>query len=214
MDKECTFVRDVKIRIAHDEVLRMLGAGGKGERLREDTFRMVQEGEAMGRELIRPRGVYRILDRSEADQLSPLQGHDRAGLGICTIGPELEEKVRDLMATGREPEGYVLDAVGSVAVEAAADAVNARICHWAAAHHLAATPRRSPGYGKWLLEEQRIVFGLLPAAEIGMSLNPSCMMIPRKSISFAVTFTRDTGQAKSENLCEGCGLENCPFRKK
>lgn len=213
MDTEPTFVRDVRIQIARDEVLRLLGAGGKEDRLRDRTLRMVQEAETLGRELIKPQGVYRILERPQADRLSPLRDHDRAGLGICTIGPELEEKVRALMSSGHEPEGYVLDAVGSVAAEAVADVVNARICHWAAAQHLAATPRFSPGYGDWSLEEQRTIFEMLPAAEIGMSLNPSCMMIPRKSVSFAVTFNQDIGQAKSENPCERCGLENCPFRK-
>jgi hypothetical protein len=214
MNDKPTFVRDVKICIARDEVLRLLGAGGEGASLREDTRTMVQEAEALGRELVQPQGIYRILERPETDRLAPLRGQDRAALGICTIGPRLEEKVRELMATGHEPEGYVLDAVGSVAAEAVADAINARICHWAAARDLGATPRFSPGYGDWRLEEQRTIFEMLPAGEVGMSLNPSCMMIPRKSVSFALRFHAVAERPEVDNPCERCGFENCPFRRK
>lgn len=206
-------VRAFKIPIARREVLRLLGAGGREDGLAETTRRMVEEAERLGRELAAPQGVYRILEPPETGRLGPLRDERQAGLAICTIGPELEQKVRQLMSTGYEPEGYVLDAVGSVAAEAAADVVNAKICHWAEAHGLQATPRFSPGYGDWSLEEQRQIFRLLPAGEVGMNLNPSCMMIPRKSVSFAVRFTEQTGPAPSGNPCERCGLVNCPFRK-
>ncbi len=207
------FVRHFKISIDRDEVLRLLGAGGREADLAQTTRRLIETAERLGRELVAPQGVYRILEPPEIERLGPLKGETRAGLGICTIGPALEEKVRELMSTGQEPEGYILDAVGSVAAEASADAVNAKICHWAEAHGLRATPRFSPGYGDWSLEEQRQIFDLLPAAEIGMSLNPSCMMIPRKSVSFAVRFTEAGEEPPSENRCERCGLKNCPFRK-
>jgi hypothetical protein len=214
MSTQPVFVGTFRIGIARKEILRLLGAGRKGGPLREDTLKMIQEAEALGRELIEPQGVYRILERPETGYLSPLRDHDRAALAICTIGSRLEEKVKELMATGREPEGYILDAVGSVAAEAAADVVNAGICHWAEDHGLAAAPRFSPGYGDWSLEEQREIFRLLPAGQIGMHLNPSCMMIPRKSVSFAVRFVEAGEQPPSGNPCDRCGLENCPFRKK
>jgi hypothetical protein len=214
MDTESAFVRDIPIPISREEVLRLLGAGGQETRLREDTLKMVQEAEGLGRELIKPQGVYRILEGHQLIKLDYLRGNKLAGLALCTIGPELEDRVKNLMASGHEPEGYVLDAVGSVAAEATADTVNAKICHWAVAHNLVATPRFSPGYGNWSLEDQRVIFQLLPAEKIGMQLNLSCMMIPRKSVSFAVTFQRETEGKKIESPCERCGLVNCPFRKK
>jgi hypothetical protein len=208
------FVRRFKISIARQEILRLLGAGGREERLAKTTRQMVAEAERLGRKLVEPQGVYRILESPEAGRLGPLRDQRQGGLGLCTIGSGLEEKVRELMSTGQEPEGYVLDAVGSVAAEATADVVNAKICHWADAHGLRATPRFSPGYGDWSLEEQREIFRMLPADQIGMSLNPSGMMIPRKSVSFAVKFTEKKDGTPSGNPCERCGLENCPFRKR
>jgi hypothetical protein len=208
------FIRDLTITISRRELLRLLGAGERTDGLAEATRQMVERAEELGRELVAPRGVYRIIEAPETDKLGPLKGEQRAGLGVCTIGPALEEKVRELMSTGQEPEGYVLDAVGSVAAENVADAVNASICHWAEANGLQAAPRFSPGYGDWSLEEQREIFDMLPAAQVGMSLNPSCMMIPRKSVSFAVRFVPLGAEADLSHPCERCGLENCPFRKR
>jgi hypothetical protein len=213
MDKDPTLVHDISIQISRQEILRLLGAGGRGARLGESIMKMVQEAEGLGRELIKPQGIYRILEGYQLNELDYLRGNKLVGLALCTIGPKLEERVKELMASGHEPEGYVLDAVGSVAAEATADMVNGRICHWAATHDLLTTPRFSPGYGHWPLEDQRDVFRLLPAEKIGMRLNPSCMMIPRKSVSFAVAFQSDM-EEKLEIPCERCGLENCPFRRK
>jgi hypothetical protein len=211
---EPRFIRYFPIQVSRGEILRLLGAGEQKTQLRKDTEKIIREAERLSRELIKPRGVYRILESADLEKLGPLQGKELAGLGLCTIGAELEARVKELMATGHEPEGYVLDAVGSVAAEATADAINAKICHWAAAQGLVATPRFSPGYGDWSLEEQRVIFRLLPAGQIGMSLNPSCMMIPRKSVSFAVSFAKEASAGRPKNPCQQCGLENCPFRRK
>jgi hypothetical protein len=214
MDTSPIFLRDIKVPLSREQILRLLGAGGQEARLRDKTLQMIQQAETLGRELIRPQGVYRILEEPDLARLSPLEGEKIAALGLCTIGPELEDRVRELMSTGREPEGYVLDAVGSVAADEIADVINAKICHWAASQDLVAAPRVSPGYGNWSLLEQRTIFQMLPAEELGMSLNPSCMMIPRKSVSFAVTFVAAESDVQFEHPCDRCGLENCPFRPK
>ncbi|KPL18291.1 MAG: hypothetical protein AMJ92_08600 [candidate division Zixibacteria bacterium SM23_81] len=213
MKAEPTFLRDFQIHISREILVRLLGAGTGAAQLREDTLRMIQKEEELSKKLLHPQGVCQILENRQLEGLDYLRDHKLSGLALCTIGPELENKVKELMATGQEPEGYVLDAIGSVAAEATADVVNAKICHWAATHDLVATPRFSPGYGDWSLEEQRVIFSLLPAEKIGMRLNPSCMMIPRKSVSFAVTFRKEDEAQKIKSPCERCGLENCPFRK-
>jgi cobalamin-dependent methionine synthase I len=213
MKAEPTFLSDFQIQISREILLRILGAGTGEAQLREDTLRMIQKAEELSKNLLHPQGIYRVFDNRQLQGLDYLRDHELTGLALCTIGPELENRVKELMATGQEPEGYVLDAIGSVAAEATADVVNAKICHWAAAQNLVASPRFSPGYGDWSLEEQRAVFRLLPAEKIGMRLNPSCMMIPRKSVSFAVIFTEETSDTRFEHPCERCGLENCPFRK-
>ena len=50
------------------------------------------------------------------------------GLGICTIGPELERRGQALSEEGQVLEALIFDAFGSAAAEAAADALNTLLC--------------------------------------------------------------------------------------
>jgi hypothetical protein len=51
--------------------------------------------------------------------------------------------------------------------------------------------RFSPGYAKWDIKEQRFIFRILSAADIVVRLTESCMMVPRKSISFRINFYKE-----------------------
>ena len=42
--------------------------------------------------------------------------------------------------------------------------------------------------------------------------NESFMMVPRKSISFAVRFSEADDETHTGTQCENCGLKNCPMR--
>ena len=53
--------------------------------------------------------------------------------------------------------------------------------------------RISPGYGRWPLSAQKALFARLPHETLGVSLNPSMMMTPRKSISFALWLGAKSG---------------------
>ena len=59
---------------------------------------------------------------------------------------------------------------------------------------------------------QRSIFELVEAGRIGVSLSAGCMMIPRKSVSFAVHVAREPETLRSENSCENCGRKNCEYR--
>lgn len=92
------------------------------------------------------------------------------------------------------------------------DQVNQFICQKALDSGMNVGLRLSPGYGKWLLTDQRIIFGLLPGENIGVYLTDRCMMIPQKSVSFC------TGLGIQESLrdlnpCRYCGMPNCQYRK-
>jgi len=76
---------------------------------------------------------------------------------------------------------------------------------------LALTPRISPGYGDLALQEQRVVFALLPGDRIGVTLTEKCMMWPRKSVSFAVGIGEGFTIEKV-GRCRHCGMINCPYR--
>ncbi len=141
--------------------------------------------------LLAPAAVHAILPVEEVAFEGPLIARALAGatqvaLAICTIGPALEERVRALFAAGDPLRAMALDGAGVAALGQVSEAVGERICEEAAAQGLHTGMRASPGQEGWPLEQQRMLFSLLPAERIGVRLNESCLMIPRKSVSFAV----------------------------
>jgi hypothetical protein len=137
----------------------------------------------------------------------------RVVLSICTIGPELEARVSEYSGGSELARALVLDAAGSSLAEAVCDYANERICEMTALRPLYAAPRISPGYGRWSVEEQDMIFGLLPADSIGVTLTKSYMMIPRKSVSFAVKFTEKKPDDQALSPCTRCRRKECEFRR-
>jgi len=164
-------------------------------------------------ELVSARAVYAIFERSQIDHHSVFKEAEKVTLCICTIGPHLEKKVTALMEEGKLLEGVILDALGSEATEEVANYANMEICREIEQLHLFPSRRFSPGYGKWGIEEQRLIFNLLPGETIEVHLNPSCMMVPRKSISFAISLLHHPDPRLKRSPCHFCHLPNCPYKK-
>jgi hypothetical protein len=110
----------------------------------------------------------------------------------------------------------LLDAMGSAAVEEAADRLGAIITGVEVPPDYdapAVSCRISPGYGLWPLEAQGPLFGHLPHAAIGVTLRPSLLMEPRKSISFAMWLGADARPIAGLSGCDRCLLTTCRYRR-
>ena len=182
--------------------------GGKAERISS----AIAEALATARALIEPKGIYRIVHGAELDAPEGFAALEQVAICISTIGPALEAASGAALGAGRMLEGVALDAVGSAAAEAAAGYMNERIEEAAAAMGLRTSCRASPGYGDWDVAGQRRLFELLPADRIGVTLTPGCMMVPRKSVSFAVHMAAEPLRLRGENSCRNCDLGACPYR--
>ena len=132
---------------------------------------------------------------------------------VCTIGPALGNRVAELSAQGANTAALMLDSIGSAAVENVADYVNRHICHSAAHRGMQAGPRLSPGYGAWPLEDQKVIFAMVPAERIGVHLNEQGIMIPMKSVSFCVGMGGKLKALQETNPCQHCNLKSCKYRK-
>jgi hypothetical protein len=183
------------------------------------------------RRLVRPRGLFRILAADEAELLGlppPTRPPRRGGtvpplaLGLATVGAALEERVAELLRQESPTRALLLDSAGSAAAEEAADALERRIlAEQGLARSGGASRRRfSPGYGGWPVTAQKQLFARLPHEEIGVSLLPSCLMVPRKSVSFALwldaCFGPDAGGRGpfvDQGGCPACDLPACPYRR-
>jgi cobalamin-dependent methionine synthase I len=74
--------------------------------------------------------------------------------------------------------------------------------------------RLSPGYGRWTLRWQRELFARLPHHELGVELNESCLMLPRKSVSFAMWLGARERIAQGIAGCSDCTLGQCRYRRR
>jgi cobalamin-dependent methionine synthase I len=115
--------------------------------------------------------------------LKHLKQIEMVTLFACTIGEELEQRVKALIDEGRMTEATIIDAVAGEAVEGVANQVNEIIQREANLKKYKLRRRFSPGYGDWGIEEQKEVLRLIEAEKIGLSLTEACVMVPEKSIS-------------------------------
>lgn len=69
------------------------------------------------------------------------------------------------------------------------------------------TNRFSPGYCEWHMNEQKLLFSLLPDNVCGITLNSSALMYPIKSISGVIGSGLHVDTRKYG--CQFCELDNC-----
>lgn len=190
---------------------RFLGYGRKGRPSRAVESRLAALwDEALA--LLRPRGAWRLVEQAVAEETGMPRPSEKVAAGLCTIGAELETEAARRAEAGAPLDALILDAAGSAATEAAADALNFLICEEAGKLGRYAAPRVSPGYGKWPVAFQAELLALLPAAELGVALTPGLMMVPRKSVSFAVNLLKVAPRGRGcRDRCRRCGLPNCPY---
>jgi len=167
------------------------------------------------RNLADARGCYLELavERAAEVGLPPVDA-DGLAIGLVTAGPAIEGRAGELVDAGELTRGLIMDAAGSAAAEEAADRLSAHIVgEGDAGKAEAVSCRLSPGYGTWPIEAQRKLFPLLPHVELGVALNESCLMVPRKSISFAMWLGARGPIGTGIAGCEGCAHPHCRYRR-
>jgi hypothetical protein len=208
-----TLIDPVRFEIERSEVRRLLGYGPRARppapRIEAAIDACLREAE----ELIDAGGCFTFKALDGVPDSGPFKGAERIALGVCTIGRGLPERVRALAKRGEPLRALVLDAIGSAAVEAATDAVNAVICEEVAQTSRFTNRRISPGYRSWSIEAQREIFALLPSSIHGVELTPALVMDPLKSVSFGVSVGRGVRHSKYVSICAYCNLRSCRYRR-
>jgi hypothetical protein len=112
---------------------------------------------------------------------------DHLALFAATMGEAVSVAIAELFDGNDFARGVMLDAVASMAADRASEVLANRYhAHLieqgrsTPAHHVLGY---SPGYCGWHVTGQRKLFEYLMPAEIGISLNDSCLMTPLKSVS-------------------------------
>lgn len=158
--------------------------------------------------LLKPKGVYRLLRPISNDNglmrfrdsefiirskqvTRMLRNSDPVILFMVTIGPGLEEGVKELFARDEMAGAVILDAIGSETADATADEMHRVVLkRLAEEENLTVTPRFSPGYGDWPVTVQGDFLDACGGGLIGISVNESSLMIPRKSVSAVLGWVR------------------------
>jgi hypothetical protein len=166
--------------------------------------RLLDEGCHLFGELAAPIAVLEEVSRDEFARIYAGEGRnapatpldsiapraERIALFAGTLGPAMDADIRARFREGDAALGYVLDAFASCAASRVADlTARAFLGRADAAQALCALPY-SPGYCGWDVTGQRRLFARVRPEEIGMALNPSCLMQPIKSVSGAIVVGR------------------------
>ncbi len=226
-----------------DEVLRYLGyraqqqddehAAGRG--LSAEYARLLDQTERRCLSIARPRAALRTFavvgtqtneeglpELVLADCALRLPGHSIAahlagaqavGIVAVTLGTAFERELRRLALTDPTAE-LVMDAVGTAAIERAADAAEALLVAEARERGLFPTWRYSPGYGDFPLSTQPTLLATLDAQRrLGITLTNSLLMIPTKSVT-AVVGMLESPRPQDRPGCPTCNLrDHCTVRR-
>ncbi len=177
-------------------ILMRIGHKNKPNKIYDTLINIIHEEKEKLKSLLHAAAVYKILDYSETNHHPIFKNADKVALSICTIGPGVESESRRLMKKDETLRGLVVDALGSEAAEEVAEQVDKILSKKARKMDLWPSRRFSPGYKNWDIKEQKYIFKILPAGDIGVTFTKSYMMVPRKSVSFRINFYRDKKLSK------------------
>ncbi len=217
-------VTEFDFQLTKEDVLR--GQGIEPERA---SNRLLESAESVideAHSLIQPAGLYTIVKVNEFNHQKvifeggsfegslvarAMAGAEHLNIAACTIGEPLESRVQEMMSEN-PVRAVALDGAGIAAIRKTAQTVEDIISKEACEIDSSLGMRAQPGQEGWPIEQQRQLFSVLPGDEIGIRLTESCLMIPRKSVSFVIP--RGDALSDSVSPCDFCSKRNrCEWRK-
>ena len=137
--------------------------------------------------LATPLVLYEEFDLTEVANLTEwLQTESVAVvLAVCTLGSGMGQRVRELVQEDLAA-ATVIEEIALAGVTAVTRQLHRAIREQAQTRRLKAGPAYRPGLGRWPLTLQETIFDRLPAAQIGVTLNPSLVMEPVDSTSLII----------------------------
>jgi hypothetical protein len=142
-------------------------------------------------------------------------GASDLGIAVCTIGAELSSRAREHQRGNDMLRGLLLDALGTWAVDKVRQELCCRMEDDAAASGLRVSTSLSPGESEWAINDQAVLFSLLDAKAIGVTLSSSLIMTPLKSLSLVMGRGSGPLGAEGESHCDYCTVKDrCAYRER
>lgn len=205
-----------EIEFDRSEILRYLGYGSEKGKVSSRTSNMLEEEIERALSLISPRACYRVVKKDKLNGVDFFHDAERVAFSIATIGSGLENKVKNLFEEREGIRALLLDATGTVAARKTSRKVYQTIYKEAVTQGYHLSGPLSPGHGAWGLDGQKYVFHYLQENTIkkmGVSLTPSLLINPLKSLSFAVKLGWNMAEDAAGG-CTDCSMEDkCAYRR-
>ena len=225
-----TIVRDIHLNLEKRQILRGEGIRQQSS-VRPEIITLIDELLVIidDEHLLEPVCAYRIhpISRAHHNELflienmvlhnplltSALSDAEELVTVVCTIGYKLEKKVTEYLGGSEPLRGLLLDGIGNAAVGSLTQEVCKLIKNVAVLRDYQAGSPCSPGMPGFPITEQRSLFQLVPAGEIGMRLTEAGLMIPRKSASMVIGLGQKVRTWEQADVCARCNLSGtCHYR--
>ena len=225
-------IKDLKLNIDREKVLRYQGYSKKRiKKPNQNILRITEEEINRGYNLFKPQGIYSLIKiinfasegrvnlenelsfRFSKSVINQLKGANHLLVGVVTIGDFLEKKVSELFSQGEYPQALALDAVGTVAVEDLSRGVRKLARQEVKEQGLKTSRHFSPGYSGWEVSQQEIVFKSISVDNIGVRLTKGYMMLPQKSLSWAIGVGKEIiTPSEEDDNCGNCQSKYCNYK--
>ncbi|MGQ9584811.1 MAG: hypothetical protein ACUVXG_05370 [Anaerolineae bacterium] len=224
---EIGVARGMPLRVEMEDLLRVSKNAASQPAIRAAA----EWAAARAVELAEPAGVYRwVAATGVKGERLHLETGDSLAIGekahllepaeevlifVNTIGPRLEQEVRECFSQGKGLEGYLLDCAGVLALASVREHLR----------HLAEEEAHRRGWGVsfitapgslvgWPVKGQRELCALLDLGAIGVTLNSSNILFPAKSASGLIGIGRGYSARRAEPPCRFCQLAATCWRRR
>ena len=195
--------------VSQREVFRYTGT--KGEPTAE-LIELFNECVYLSRDTFAGKICYCELAKDSQAVEKLISSAERVAVFVATAGIAVDRLIHRFVNVS-PLKALMFQAIGAERIETICDLFCKDLQEKYAKEGWLASPRFSPGYGDFPLAAQTEIFTLLsPEKHIGVSLTESLLMMPSKSVSAFVAFSKKPC-AESEKNCDACNLENCDYKR-
>lgn len=225
-------MQSIKERVSKNEILRYLGHSNQF--VEESLYNLIDNCVDRIADIARYRYTYKVFDIKAGtyedkpcievdgsrvkfignDIFEHLKNCEKCAVMAATLGIEVDNAIRNAQR-GEMLRALVLDACAAEFIEKLCDKAQDEIRAEAAREGYALNFRFSPGYGDFPIEMQREVAALIDTARrTGITVTDNSIMIPNKSVTAIIGFTKDTNLKQKKTKCDICSMRhNCMFKR-
>lgn len=132
---------------------------------------------------------------------------------VATIGPRLQAQVTAFSKSGSALRGMILDGIGTAAVDMLVPEALRTIAAEVSPRGYEISSPVHPGMPGFPLTEQRNLLGLVKSQEIGVSLSPSGILVPLKSVAMVIGIGPKMTRWTQAEVCARCSLrKTCHYK--